>query len=116
MYLWVRDVARYLKAELKVVNSYVHGYKPSFILHVTRVVETDHRDPYCDKKKATIDVLKALIPQLTEADIAVIDGIYGNLNKSVQICGPSSLKILRLPCPISTSSTVCTCILRRSVC
>ncbi|RYH22495.1 hypothetical protein EON65_19115 [archaeon] len=89
-----------MKAEFKDVDLYEHRYKSSFILHVARVVETDHQDPNCDKKKATFDILKALIPKLSEAGLTVIDGIYKDLNKSGQIRGPSSLKVLKKGCHV----------------
>lgn len=91
--LWVRDVVQYIKVEFKDCDLYESHFKPSFILHVARVVETDHRDPNVDKKKCTIDILKALIPKLTEQDLIVIYGIYEDLFKSDVIRGPSSLKV-----------------------
>ncbi|RZK07335.1 MAG: hypothetical protein EOO46_14745 [Flavobacterium sp.] len=96
--LWVRDVAAYMKAEFKDVDLNEHKFKPSFILHVARVVETDCRDPNCDKKKATLDILRALMPKLSEQDIATIDGIYEDLSKSNRITGPSSIKVLKKAC------------------
>ncbi|RYE59306.1 MAG: hypothetical protein EOP48_01320 [Sphingobacteriales bacterium] len=84
-----------MRQEFKDVNLDEHKFKPSFILHVARVVETDCRDQSCDKKKATLDILRALMPKLTEQDIATIDGIYEDLSKSNQIRGPSSLKVLK---------------------
>ncbi|RZK04702.1 MAG: hypothetical protein EOO46_16385 [Flavobacterium sp.] len=95
MLLWVRDVVSYMRQEFKDVDLNEHKYKPSFILHVARVVQTDCRDPNCDKKKATLDILRALMPKLTDADIQVIDGIYEDLSKSGRITGPSSLKVLK---------------------
>ncbi|RYE44548.1 MAG: hypothetical protein EOP48_22500 [Sphingobacteriales bacterium] len=92
--LWVRDVAIYMKDKFKDVDLYEHRYKSSFILHVARVIEADYRGEG-DKKKACIDVLKALIPKFNETDIAVIEGIYDDLEKSGQIRGPSSLKVLK---------------------
>ncbi|RYE37432.1 MAG: hypothetical protein EOP48_28730 [Sphingobacteriales bacterium] len=86
-----------MKDQFKDVDLYEHRYKFSFILHVARVIEADYRGEG-DKRKACIDVLKAMIPKLNETDIAVIEGILDDLEKSGQIRGPSSIKILKKAC------------------
>lgn len=49
-----------------------HSLNDNSILHVARVVETDCCDPNCDKKNATVDILKALMPKLGITATAVI--------------------------------------------
>jgi len=64
---------------------------------VCRVVEADSRPAHdkLDKKKAVKDILKSLIPQLSEAELQQIDSIIEDLHSSGRITAPSSVKALK---------------------
>ena len=95
--VWVASIVDHLRDQFKSVQLYEHRFKPSFILHVCRVVEADYRDKTekLDKKQAVKDILRQLIPSLSEPDLVQIDGIIEDLHSSGLITAPSSAKALK---------------------